>query len=55
MERLEELKFLARENYCDEMLKAWGEETPLEIIEEVWDEVRLEGLITKPVPAQTDG
>ena len=47
-ERLEELKLLAREDYLGQMIETWKEETPLEIFDEVWDEVRVEELITKP-------
>ena len=46
-EREEELKFLAREDYCEEMIEKWKEETVLEIQEEVWDTVRVEEVLTK--------
>ena len=41
-ERMEELKYLARENYLAEMIETWKKETPLEILHEVWDEVRVD-------------
>ncbi len=46
-EREEELKYLAKEGYCDEMIEVWKKETPLEIREEVWDTVRVDKLITE--------
>lgn len=46
-EREEELKLLAREDYCQEIIGKWKEETPLEVLEEVWDMVRVDELLTK--------
>ncbi len=47
-DRIEELEFLAREEYCAQMVAAWREETPLEIITEVWDTVHMDVLLTEP-------
>lgn len=46
-EREEELKYLAREDYCAELVEKWKSETPLEILEEVWDTVRVDKLLTE--------
>ena len=45
-EREEELKYFAREDYCAELVEKWGEETPLEILPDVWDAVRVDSLLT---------
>lgn len=45
-EREEELKYFAREDYLAEMLEKWKEETPLEIMDEVWETVQIDSLIT---------
>ena len=46
-ERREELEYLAREDYCAEMIEAWREETPLELDAKIWDEVRVDELLTE--------
>lgn len=46
MEREEELKYLAREDYCTNLIEKWKEETPLEIMDEVWNTVRVDTLLT---------
>ncbi len=45
-ERIEEMEYLAREDYCARMVDLWREETPLEIADEVWASVRVDKLIT---------
>lgn len=46
-ERMEEMKYLAREDYCANLIEEWKEEIPLEIQEEVWDTVRVDRLLTE--------
>ncbi len=45
-EYLEELRQAARENYCLELLKEWEAQTPLEIEEEIWENVRVDRPLT---------
>ena len=45
-EYLEELRQAARENYCLELLKEWEAQTPLEIEEEIWENVRVDKPLT---------
>ena len=47
-ERMEEMEFFAREDYCAEMIDLWRKETPLEIVTEAWDAVRIDTLLTAP-------
>ncbi|MCI9680128.1 MAG: hypothetical protein HFI26_01955 [Lachnospiraceae bacterium] len=47
-ERREELEYLAREDYCAELIETWKKETPLAIEEELWSTVRVDGLLTSP-------
>lgn len=44
-ERMEELKYLAREDFLAETIETWKTETPLEILPEVWDEVRVDEVL----------
>ena len=44
---MEEMKYLAREDYCAELIEEWKKETPLEILDEVWSAVRVDKLLTE--------
>ena len=46
-ERMEEMKYLAREDYCAELIEEWKKETPLEILDAVWSAVRVDKLLTE--------
>ena len=46
-DRLEELKESAKQEHLKSLEDAWAEETPLQVDEEVWDTVQVDGLVTE--------